>query len=306
MTRKPKQRKVVNKLNIVVLIRNTVDCRVPLLPDMYGEQPLPEAMASIINPADWFALEQGLDLRGQQDVHRVMAMSLGGKDAEEALRWCLAAGAQRVLRIWDKALEEADLLGRGKALAAALARSKPELVLCGDGCLDQINSALPGVVAAAAGMAYVPGVTKLEKVEAGKAIVIRRLEKGKRERVIIRLPALVAIEDGGSAPAYYADLPGAVTAFTVAVPCKGLACLGLSAERVGSRGAKVHNTLLRVARPVVTRPVTPDPGLPAEQRLRKILSGGIVRKQGEVITGSAEQLADKIVEFLRKEPVVRL
>lgn len=283
-----------------------MDCRVPLPPDMYGEQPLPEAMASIINPADWFALEQSLNLLGRQDVEKVMAISLGGRDAEEALRWCLAAGAQRVLRIWDKALKEADLLGRGKALAAALARSKPDLVLCGDGCLDQINSALPGVVAAAAGMTYVPGVTKLEKVEAGKAIVIRRLEKGQRERVIIRLPALIAIEDGGSAPAYYADLPGAITAFTTAVSCKGLACLGLSAERVGSRGAKVHQIMLRAARPVIARPVTPDPGLPAEQRIRKILSGGTVRKQGEVITGSAEQLADKIVEFLRKEPVVRL
>lgn len=299
-------RRVVNNLNIVVLIRNAVDCRVPLPPDVYGERPVPEGMVSIINPADWGALEQALNLREQEGVEKVMAMSLGGPEAEEALRWCLAAGVQRVLRIWDQALADADLLGRGRALAAALSKAKPDLVMCGDGCPDQLNSALPGMIAAAAGMAYVPGVTGLEKPADGKATVIRRLEKGKRERVVVRLPAVVAIEDGGGEPAYYAGLPGSISAFTAAVPCKGLACLGLSAERAGSRGAKVHNTALRVARPVVTRPATPDPGLPAEQRLRKILTAGMVRKQGEVITGSAEQLADRIVDFLRQEPVVRL
>lgn len=296
----------LRKLKITVLIRNVVDCRVPLPPDVYGEKPLPEGMMNVINPADWFALEQALNLKQLNSGSQVIAVSLGSAEAEESLRWCLSVGADRALRIWDPTLAGADQLGRGKALAAAVMRSKPDLVLCGDRCLDQLNSLLPGVIAAEAGMAFVPGVTRVEKVDEGKAVVIRKLEKGKRERILVTLPALVAIEDGGSAPAYYADLPSLISAFSQAVPSKDLGCLGLPAEKIGGRGAKVHSIMTRVSRPVITRPATPDHRLPAEQRLRKILAGGAVRKQGEIISGSPEELVNRIVEFLRQEPVVIL
>lgn len=296
----------LRKLNIAVLIRSVVDSRVPLPPDVYGEKPLPEGMISIVNPADWFALECALNLRNQMNRSQIVAIALGGEEAEESLRWCLAAGAERALRIWDRSLVEADQLGRGKAVAAVLTRSKPDLILCGDGCLDQINSLLPGVAASAAGLSYVPGVARIEKVEHGMAVVVRKLEKGKRERVMVKLPALIAIEEAGGVPSCDADLPGLIAAFTQPMPCKGLSCLGLSPERAGSRGAKVNNVMTRVSRPITARPVTPDHRLPAEQRLRKILAGGVVRKQGEVITGTPEQLADRIIEFFRSEPVVML
>lgn len=293
-------------MNITVLIRNVVDCQVPLPADVYGDQPVQEGMMKIINPADWSALEKSFDLPLEKGNKKVTVISLGDEDAVEALRWCLAAGAQEAIRIWDNAMVDADTLGRGKAAAAAITLSKPDLVLCGDGCLDQLDTLLPGVIAASAGMSYVPGVTKVEKVENGKAVVIRRLEKGKRERVVVSLPALIAVEDGGGAPAYYPDLPMVISAFSKPVPCKDLVSLGLSAERVGSRGAKVNKLLTRTAIPVTTRPRTPDPQLSAEQRLRSILAGGMSRKQGEVIMGSPEQLADRIIQFLRSEQVMGL
>lgn len=294
------------KVNISVLIRNVVDCRVPLPPDIYGQNPKPEGMMNIINPADWFALEQALNIKGQNSAHRVMVYSLGPESAEESLRWCLAAGADQALRIWDSALADADQLGRGKVLATALMKGKPDLVLGGDGCLDQMNELLPGVVAANANMVFVPGVTKVEKVENGTAVLVRKMEKGRRERVEVNLPVLVAIEDGGGTPAYYADLPNVISAFSQPVPSKGLTCLGVPADKVGSWGARVNDIMTRVTIPSITRPVTPDPNLSAEQRLRKILAGGVVRKQGEIITGTPEQMVDRIIEFLRQEPVVMI
>ena len=278
-----------------------VDCRVPLPADVYGEQPVPEGMMRIINPADWFALEQSFNLPLEKDSKKVTVVALDDEDAEESLRWCLAAGAQEVIRIWDEAMVDADTIGRGKAAAAAITATKPDLVLCGEGCLDQLDTLLPGVVAASAGIAYVPGVTKVEKVVNGHAVVIRRLEKGRRERVAVSLPALIAVEDGGVAPSYYPDLLGVISAFSNPVPCKDLVSLGLSAERVGSRGAQVNKLLTRTAKPVTTKPRTPDPQQLAEHRLRSILSGGITRKQGEVVTGSPEQLANRIIQFLRSE-----
>ena len=170
-------------MKIVVLIRNTVDCRVPLPPDTYDERPLPEGMINIINPSDWEALELGLRISTQFGGKDVTVLTLGNKEAEESLRWGLAAGAQRALRVWDEALVDADQMGKGKVLAAALKKLQPDLVLCGDDCLDQLNSDLSGIAAAVAGIPYLPGVTELEIVEGGKADVVRRLEKGKRQRV---------------------------------------------------------------------------------------------------------------------------
>ncbi|WP_421070587.1 electron transfer flavoprotein subunit beta/FixA family protein [Pelotomaculum propionicicum] len=286
-------------LKVVVLIRNTVDCRVPLPPGPYGEVPLPEGMATIFNPADWQALEQGLGLFDSNDRHQVTAISLGGPEAEESLRWCLAAGAQEALRIWDDDLAGADELGRGRALAAAVLNLKPDLLLCGDGCLDQLNSMLPGVIAAGSGMAYVPGVTILEKVEEGRAQVVRRLGKGRRARMIVKLPAVLALESQGDISPCAAGLPELVAAFTSTVPCLDLAGLGLAAEWCGSRGAKIHSITVKAPVPVTVGLASPDSRLPAEQRIRQILAGAQMRKQGEVVTGTPEELAEKIYQFIR-------
>ncbi len=291
-------------MKIAVLVRNVVDCRIPLPVDEFGEKPLLEGMINIVNPGDWLALDYALNSLPVRGDKSVTALSLGDKESEETLRWCRAAGAQRVLRIWDSALAGADQLGKGKTLAAALARVEPDLVLCGDNCLDQMLSLLPGVAAAAAGISYVPGVTTIERLEKETAVVVRKLEKGRRERVHVRLPAVIALVDGGDS--LYPDLPDSVAAFSETVPCIDLAGLGLSAENTGERANLAHTVSLRLARPVPVRPVTPDPNLPAEQRLRKILQGGVARKQGEIASGSPEQLADRIIAFLRREPGARL
>ena len=293
-------------MKIVVLLRNTVDCRVPLPPDTYDERPVPEGMINIINPSDWEALELGLGISTQFGGKYVTVLALGNKEAEESLRWGLAAGAQRALRIWDEALIDADQLGKGKVLAAALKKLQPDLVLCGDDCLDQLNSDLPGVAAAVAGIPYIPGVTDLEKVEDGKASVVRRLEKGKRQRVSVSLPAFIAVEGGRRASNNYAALPDLIAGLTESIPCETLLDLGLSADKVGGRGAKIRTITLRHPKPMVTFPVTPDHRLPAEVRLRTILAGGMVRKQGEVIIGSPDYLTDRIIEFMRQEPGVKL
>lgn len=284
-------------MNIAVLIRNSVDCSVPLPTDDYGDTPIREGMINIINPSDLSALAYGLELSRKENSN-LTVLALGSKEMEESLRWCLALGAHHALRVWDEELREADQLGKGKVLAAALTKLKPDLVLCGDDCLDQLNMDLPGVAVAVAGINFVPGIEQLEKIDNGKAIVVRRLDKGKREKVSVRLPALLAVQNHDSQIACCDDLSRLIAALTQPIPCESLFSLGISPERIASRGARVHQIMIRPAKPTITLPVTPDHRLPAEQRLRKIIAGGTVRKQGEIITGTPEQVADKIYNFL--------
>ncbi len=288
-------------LHIAVVIRNTVDCQVILPVDSYGEKPLSEGKVKIINPSDWSALEQAIALKRRGIVQQITVLNVGQSDGDESLRWCLAAGADKAQRLWDSALEDSDQLGQGKALAAALERIKADLVLCGDRCLDQLNSLMPGIAAEAAGITYLTEIEKVENIDGDWAVVIRRGARGKREKVAASLPALLAIVEKKSESSERAGLEETLTALTQKVPCWDLEDLGLDAETVGARGAKITNIQIRPARPPYTKPQTPDYRLPAEQRLRAIITSGTVRKQGEVITGQPDKLVEKIIEFLSQE-----
>lgn len=293
-------------LHAVVVVRKTVDCRVPLPANPYGEKPLAESLVSIVNPSDWTAFEQAVLLKQQGRINKITVLHLGSLDGEETLRWCLAAGADAVLRIWDPALDEADQLGRGKTLAAALQRLKVGLVFCGDRCLDQFNSLMPGIAAGLSKIAYVTEIEKVEKVTYGHAIVICRREKGKREKIEVRFPALLAINETCMISSERADLTRTLNAFTQEIPCWNLRDLGLAAEGVGGRAAKIAVIQTLPYQPPLTKPLTPDYRLPAEQRLRAIITGGTMRKQGEVVAGEPEKLAERMRDFLLREPVLRL
>lgn len=282
-------------MNIVTIIRNVIDCRVPLPPDGFGTGPDPAGMAGIINTEDWHAFQAGLELAHGE--HKVTVLTLGDARTEDDLRWCLAAGADSALRLWDDSLADADLKLKGQIMAAALNRLGPDLVLCGDGCSDQIDTELPGLAAALAGYGYVPGVVCLENVAEGQAVVVRHAGRGRRERVVVRLPALLAIAGGQSGFAHAsADLSAVVGAFTApAITCWDLSALGIAAH-----GRNMGAQLLMSRFPVAPsgRIAVPDSDLPATERIRQILDGSVVRKQGELFTGSPEQSAERIFQYL--------
>jgi len=121
----------------------------------------------------------------------------------------------------------------------------------------------------------------------------------------VNLPALISI-DSEEKDSIYANLPNLIEAFSQEVPWETLNSLGLFKERIGGQGSILHDLEMTVTKPLIIPPVTPDHRLPAEQRLRIILSGGVSRKQGEVITGEKEQLVEKVIDFLREEAVVTL
>jgi electron transfer flavoprotein beta subunit len=208
-------------------------------------------------------------------------------------------------RLWDPALEESDQLGQGKTLAAALEKLDVNLVLCGDSCLDQLNSLVPGIAANTAGLTYLTETEKIESIDQDQVTVIRRREKGKREKIAVRLPALLAVTEKSSEAKERAGLEETLDAFTQEIPCWDLGDLGLAAEVVGVRGAKTVNIQTRSFQPPLTRPKTPDFRLPAEKRLRAIISGDAPRKQGEVVTGETEKLVEKIIGYLSRETEVK-
>ena len=81
----------------------------------------------IVSPYDEFALEEALRIKEKRgrSADEVVAVTLGPERAKEALRSCLAMGADRAIHVNDGAFERADTLTAARALAAVVRAGEP-------------------------------------------------------------------------------------------------------------------------------------------------------------------------------------
>jgi electron transfer flavoprotein beta subunit len=153
-----------------------------------------------LNEWDSFAVEEALRLR---DAHggEVVVVSAGEDEAGEALRRCLAMGADRAVRVWSDALAGADPVVLARALACAVRAESPDLVLCGVQSADAVQGATGGALAGALGLPVVAVVVAVE-LDGRTAVVRRELEGGLLDVVEVDLPAVLTIQTGINEPRY--------------------------------------------------------------------------------------------------------
>jgi electron transfer flavoprotein beta subunit len=188
-------------MRIVVAVKQaaTLDEEPELTPDGRGVV-LDDAELEL-NEWDDVALEAAL-LLTEEGGGEVIAVTVGGEDADEALLACLAKGAARALRIDDEALGgDGDALAVAHLLAAAVRREDPALVLCGVQTSDGGSGATGSAVAGLLGLPHAAVVRALEPHEGGLAVE-RELEGGLVERLALTLPALLTIQTGACEPRY--------------------------------------------------------------------------------------------------------
>jgi electron transfer flavoprotein beta subunit len=149
---------------------------------------------------DLHPVEEALRLREASGVGEVVVVSLGPERAADALRKTLAMGADRSLLVSDDAFAGADLLVTATALAAALEREAPGLVLFGQQSADGDGACLWAAVAELLRRPVVSQVAELA-VEGGAVTGRRQTEFG-YERIRAPLPAVVAVSDAINEPRY--------------------------------------------------------------------------------------------------------
>ena len=190
-------------MKIVVPVKQVavLDEEFELLDDGSGVDP--DAIEWELNEWDDFSLEAALQLREAQGEGEVVVISVGDEEAEEGLRACLAKGADRALRIWERSLVGADPLSVARLLAAAVERESPDLVLCGVQSSDAVHGATGVALAAHLGLPRVAVVKALDYDTASRsATVERELEGGLVEMLRVGLPALLTIQTGINDPRY--------------------------------------------------------------------------------------------------------
>jgi electron transfer flavoprotein alpha subunit len=121
----------------------------------------------------------------------VVTMTMGPPQAEEALRECLALGADRAIHLSDKVFAVADTLGTSRTLALAIRKEGADLVLCGRKALDSETWQVPPEVAAFLGWPHVTNAAGLE-VSDGRLRVTRETDFGD-ELYEADLPVVVSV-----------------------------------------------------------------------------------------------------------------
>jgi electron transfer flavoprotein beta subunit len=152
--------------------------------------------------SDWdaYPIEEALKLREAAGDGEVVVVSMGPERALDALRKALAMGADRAVIVTDAALEGADLLGTAKALAGALERESPDLILFGQQSADGGGACLWAAVADRLRRPVVSQVSELT-LAAGSLTGKRQTEYG-YDTISAPLPAVVAVADSINTPRY--------------------------------------------------------------------------------------------------------
>jgi electron transfer flavoprotein beta subunit len=152
--------------------------------------------------SDWdtYPIEEALKLKEAAGDGEVVVVSMGPERALEALRKALAMGADRAVLVSDASLEGSDLLGTAKALAGALERESPDLILFGQQSADGGGACLWAAVAERLRLPVVSQVSEL--TVAGDSLTGKRQTEYGYDTIKAPLPAVVAVADSINTPRY--------------------------------------------------------------------------------------------------------
>jgi electron transfer flavoprotein beta subunit len=238
-----------------------------------GSKRLDRSGEGALNPFDANAVEEALKLKESTGEGEVVLVSLGPAKAQDALRKALAMGADRAILISDDAAAGSDLIATSYALAKALERESPDLVLFGQQAGDSDGAVLWAAVADRLRRPMVSQAAELTHAD-GKLTVKRQTEFG-YDVIGAPLPAVVAVSDAINVPRY-PSLKGIMGAKSKPQETLALGDLGVESDRAGEAGSRTEVYALN------------EP--PARAESRKIEDDG--------------NAADQIVEFLAEKRLV--
>ncbi len=188
-----------------------------------------------INEPDIYALEEALRLREKfaATTGEVVVCSLGPARALQSIKEALAKGADRALHLDDPVFEGLDAFGVARALARAIKKESPDLVLTGLQS-DDDGFAQTGVILAE--LLGLPHSTIIMEIQSdGKMLKVKReLEAGWFQWIDLPLPALLTIQSGINKPRY-ATLKGIMAAKTKPIQKLTRVGLGLTSEDLAPR-----------------------------------------------------------------------
>jgi electron transfer flavoprotein beta subunit len=289
----------------LVFLEETPDVRVGIEPSGRTGYPMQEWEVRGLDEACVAALAVARSLDPSRETGHVAAVVLGDTWVESFLRLALASGAERVLRVWQPGLRDLGGAGRAMVYAAAAAVLGFDLILMGESDVvdmsttRELTAELLGIPAIGAidTLQVFPGDTPQTPGAAFQ--VTRVLEGGFREELAGVAPALLSVRASaaGVSPAPTAE--ALLKSSTAEIPLVGLAELGVPWDALRELDGRLSTGSLRRPRPPVTPIAAPESSLPAFNRIEGLVRGTVSAREGRLVHGTAEDLADALFDRLR-------
>jgi electron transfer flavoprotein beta subunit len=198
---------------------------------------LDRSVPGALNEFDTHALEEALRIGEQGGNGEVVALLMGPPKAADSLRKALAVGADRAVHVADDALAGSDLVATSRALAKAIERENPDLILFGQQAADSDGAVLWAAVADRLRLPVISQAASLELAD-GKAKVKRQTEYG-YDVIEEQLPCLVAVSEAINEPRY-PSLKGIMGAKKKPQDSVTSSDLGLGPEDIGETGSRTE------------------------------------------------------------------
>ena len=165
----------------------------------------------------------------------VVALTMGPPAAREGLVECLALGADRAVHLLDPLLAGSDTLATSHALAGALRREAPDVILFGRASTDAETGQVGPEVAELLDLPQVTCARRLEIDPAGTFTAERETDEG-FETVTGALPAVVTAAEDLAEERFPSKVERQAAA-TKSIATLTVADLGIAAEEVGAAGS---------------------------------------------------------------------
>ena len=256
-------------LNIIVPVKQVPDLVEELEIDASGTGLDRERTRFVINELDEHALEQGLLLK-EKHGGQVSVIALDTGDVDETLWMAAAKGADLAIKISGDFGGSPDNHTTARILKDALGELSYDLILTGVQAIDDLDGQVGILMASYLGVPYV-GLVSGVQIEAGgnNATVLKELPGGVKLELELSLPAVLGIQAAEQPPRY--------------VP--------VSRVRQAMRTASIEERSAAVESNGGVRP----------RRISKPEVGA----GAELLTGSAEEIAEQIARILGDRGLLR-
>jgi electron transfer flavoprotein beta subunit len=261
-------------MNIVVCIKQVPDTTEVKI-DPKTNTLIREGVASILNPFDAYALEEGVQIK-EKLGGKVTALTMGPPQAEEVLREAIAVGADEGILISDPAFAGADTLATSHTLARAIQKiGAVDLVLCGKQAIDGDTAQVGPGIAVHLDLPQIIFVRKIREITAEKVIAERMVEEG-IEVVESSLPVLISVVKDINTPRL-PSLRGKMAAKKAEIPVWKPGDLEIDPEKVGLKGSPTW----------VTKVFTPP-----------------AKAGGEIFEGEPAEVVERFVKALQEQEIL--
>ena len=178
-------------MHIVVCIKqvpDTADVKI----DPTTHTLIREGVASIINPFDVYAIEEGLRIK-ERAGGKVTVITMGPPQADAALREAISMGADNAVLVSDRAFAGSDTWATSYTLAMAVRKlGDYSVILCGKQASDGDTAQVGPGIAAHLDLPQITYVRKIEEIDEKHVVAERLMETG-FEALESPLPCLLTV-----------------------------------------------------------------------------------------------------------------